>query len=923
MQTTPNNKRNAPNQRGHRASFNSTGSPQCATSTPPPAQKPKRRVVPISLSTGAAGSNSSVSTATFSGTNTVAKSFNSPAFCSDNNLVGIGEDADMSRDMLRTHKAAIVRDFQESSSNVAASSAVPVVEPEGVCIDLQLVTARPLLTKVAAIYAALLEQPVTAMHSLNEIAYLLNLLNAKYALLLQPCDEMGSGAAEPAGDYVAQLFRNPHNCVCFGIDVLRRQQHVLIVLDLATLQVLLQNERLLQLADAPLAARLQRVYDRRLHRKTLSADAAAPNDVPTANAALLNVSYQQDIDTKPNFPTLREFGAFNKQRDQFYAILRVWQAQHYIPSWSASAELGAKVLALLRIDEHPVTMHHLAKLFVSQLLLTATFDVSGAADLHALLPNTDASKLSKLQQRLHAPSQFSTDYTFPGQQAFFREFLQLAAYHHVFVVQLRIVLIAELLELNDSTYEALNVSAVAAEPLNDSHTPEYAVRADAIIKMRVLARFIGLLTAQPHEYAGLRCPEVDQRQVLLRNQTVPDFDVQRILVRSVLGHRLLVVVPWLVQYLAMLDVVTLRLAYFGELLALLAELQSWCADGRLPVARTSQFIVQSCVGWLFDQPQVPAEYQSFRHSADRQQRTGTLAASLMRGAGRRMHAVQVLVPADMMVELGATDDCAVLTVTGVSADVAGQLQCTLRRMDVANTVAADESHPVCAKPLTERLDDLEATLAAIEPMEDILTAACPFLADFRVSIMPPKTLSKTISRSGRYRHITTKTAELSAGPTAGSPAGSQTPAAAQPQNSQTVLAEAFLHSQSLSVRRTVDFCTERTVSAVIKDFQVERIVPMRAQVVALLHSRAAACADLDDARRTLHEAYTAALRELRVQWSQHMHAAIADRAERALDALLPNETTTAVRQVCVGMVKRRAAAKTEDWAAANFAGIGE
>jgi codanin-1 len=34
------------------------------------------------------------------------------------------------------------------------------------------------------------------------------------------------------------------------------------------------------------------------------------------------VFYQQETDNRDNFPSDREFGAFKKQRDMFYAILR-------------------------------------------------------------------------------------------------------------------------------------------------------------------------------------------------------------------------------------------------------------------------------------------------------------------------------------------------------------------------------------------------------------------------------------------------------------------------------------------------------------------------------------------------------------------------------------------------------------------------
>lgn len=74
------------------------------------------------------------------------------------------------------------------------------------------------------------------------------------------------------------------------------------------------------------------------------------------------------------------------------------------------------------------------------------------------LPNIDLSKLSKLRQRLVAPSQFSTQYLFPGNQTFFRDFIICCDFHMMFMEQLKIALISELLQMNDSSMETLSIA---------------------------------------------------------------------------------------------------------------------------------------------------------------------------------------------------------------------------------------------------------------------------------------------------------------------------------------------------------------------------------------------------------------------------------------------------------------------------------
>lgn len=284
-------------------------------------------------------------------------------------------------------------------------------------------------------------------------------------------------------------------------------------------------------------------------------------------------------------------------------------------------------------------------------------------------------------------------------------------------------------------------------------------------------------------------------------QISPEFNVKDILLKSILDQKLLVVIPWLVQYMSMLDFVTLRLEYYKEVFELLFEIYILSSENAsIPITATSLFIVKSCLGWLFEQPNVPDEYFTYR-----QNRKPSVFLHNLAQPSNQLQFVQILVPRSMLTHFVGSD----LWVANYEHDAdQKELRCTLRQTGL---VGVDEkgirSTLVRSNSSTNTTRD--------EPVEAILTAACPFLADFRVSIMPQKH-SKTVSRTGRFRHITTKTAE---------PQTTAVPVSAK--CSQTSLSEAFLHSQSLSVRRTVDFVIERTVSAVIKDYQVEHLLPLK------------------------------------------------------------------------------------------------
>lgn len=87
------------------------------------------------------------------------------------------------------------------------------------------------------------------------------------------------------------------------------------------------------------------------------------------------------------------------------------------------------------------------------------------------LPNIDLTKLSKLRQRLVAPSIFSTQYLFPGSQMFFRDFIVASENHQIFIEQLKAVLIHELIQMDSSTYDVFNISDA-----ENSNRSEYVVR---------------------------------------------------------------------------------------------------------------------------------------------------------------------------------------------------------------------------------------------------------------------------------------------------------------------------------------------------------------------------------------------------------------------------------------------------------------
>lgn len=318
--------------------------------------------------------------------------------------------------------------------------------------------------------------------------------------------------------------------------------------------------------------------------------------------------------------------------------------------------------------------------------------------------------------------------------------------------------------------------------------------------------------------------------------------MKSILLKAIAERKLIVTVPWLVQYLAMLDGISLRLSYYKELFDLLYELYLRTnayeveSEKRLLVTPTSKFIIRACLGWLFEHPNIPEEYLSYR-----QERRSLLSVD------EKLYQYKKI---ELLVEKTTAEEMEIskaLILTKVDEHAGGVLKCEVKP---AKDLPNDPQALVRPNVTTTKNESL-----SLNPLlESILNAACPFLADFRVSMMPSK-VEKTVSRSGRYRHITTKYS------------GSSTIAAHQKTtNNQHRLLEAFLQSQSLSVRRTVEFVIERASSAAIKDFQVAHLLPGRKKITEQIATIQAE--SIPQATKQIYMLCSTALADINARWDE-------------------------------------------------------
>lgn len=287
-------------------------------------------------------------------------------------------------------------------------------------------------------------------------------------------------------------------------------------------------------------------------------------------------------------------------------------------------------------------------------------------------------------------------------------------------------------------------------------------------------------------------------------------------------------IPWLVEYLAMLDFITIRLDYYRELFQLLytVYMKVNIVNDRvsLCVMPTSKFIIRACLGWLFEHPEIPEDYYNLNNK----------------------------------------------------------------------TVAL------------KAIENVTPAVAQLNPyLETILNAACPFLADFRVSMMPQRT-TKAVSRTGRYRHITTKFQDKAV--------AQQT----KVQDNKERLIQAFLAHQTVSVRKIVEFTIDRVASAVVKDFQVKHLLTTRKEAKLEVEQLLPSINNSDALVKKMIEVFQEHLKQLQSQWIEASAENCKARVVSAFDTFLPIETLEDVKKTLVNITIDKTSEKLHEWRSTNL-----
>ena len=319
---------------------------------------------------------------------------------------------------------------------------------------------------------------------------------------------------------------------------------------------------------------------------------------------------------RSNFPNNASFHDFKKQRDKFYTLIRKWGESNKCKDFQFETSLGSEVEKVMAMYQHPVNFYHFSKLFLAQLLAMCRGDImTGDDQLMAELRRTDLAKYKKLAQRLMTPGRCGGPCpapAFSGAAEFFRDFL-LCCHSPKFVRHLTDLVVSEVRRLDQAVLD-VGEEAVVEDSIG-WNTSEAFVLVDqfqeTLVTLRILGKFLGFLESFPYSCDDLT-PDLTPDQIscslAVRHGRAPTLDVAGCVTAASSGGRLVLTLPWVVEFVSQLDPAAHQLQYYSDLYLQLAVIYQTRLSPVSPLCspNTAHFL-STYLGWLFENKSFPRE----------------------------------------------------------------------------------------------------------------------------------------------------------------------------------------------------------------------------------------------------------------------------------------------------------------------------
>ncbi|XP_039993857.1 codanin-1 isoform X2 [Xiphias gladius] len=421
-------------------------------------------------------------------------------------------------------------------------------------------------------------------------------------------DEQGSLCAVNSDVLERCYLRQVHNCVYFAVKVLENQFQLVAHLDKCTLRLLAENERVSSFSP-DLRERLTQAQDRSTAKLS-----------PSVSTFVHSVPFRPATDNRSNFGSDKAFHTFKKQRDIFYEVLREWEDFHSEQGWNFDAALGSRIRGMMSQLTSAGNHSHFARLFLKQLVqmckgprVNSSPGDTPDTDLLGMLGADSLGRLKRLEERLIQPHGVVSPCpppSFPGYQEFFRDFLQTASCCQL-NQHLQDSLCQQLLQLDEVFILSPPASTGEGEEEGDGDMEQQDEKqrfTSVLLLARLLAKFLGFISFLPYQTSERPSREIQEAAIALRSKSVPVLDVCAVLSNSMKRRRTILTVPWLVEFLSMLDFISPLLLCYRTALGTLLLLYRRMLLGRCEdMCYLNKLLMVSVLGWLFQIPVIPED----------------------------------------------------------------------------------------------------------------------------------------------------------------------------------------------------------------------------------------------------------------------------------------------------------------------------
>ncbi|XP_020649345.3 codanin-1 [Pogona vitticeps] len=526
------------------------------------------------------------------------------------NLISSSGSLQEEREMLKKERSKLLHQTSTLaglSSDSGSSAKSPIGLNGSLLTENQLVTSadvskvscRKQLQQLAQLYSLCISENLVPNIFL-EFFFVLQLLTAKGTSSVEDEGSNPDVTEEYKDAVERQYFCSIHNCVYFAVQVLDHHFVIVSHLEKGTLKLLAENERIA--AFSPV-----------LHeRLTIAYESSTAKISLLLPSCVQSVSFQPETDNRSNFSSDKAFHIFKKQRDIFYELLREWEDNSEKPGWDFEKCLGDRIRVMMAHLSAASTYSHFARLFQKQLLQMCKGPVGGGTswgdapdqDVLNMLGSGNLSRLKRLQERFLVPQSIKGPCpppSFPGCQQFFRDFI-LSAGSYQFNQHLMDSLCLQILELD-------GLALVEHEPSDRDAMGEQDEKkhfSAVLMSLRLLAKFFGFLVFLPYRTSEPVTGDLLESAVALRNQIHPVLDVLKLLRQSIQKQCTVLTVPWIVEFLSLMDYIAPFLDYYGKIFTLLVQLyRCLLLSEEKGMCFLNKLLILAVLGWLFQVPTVP------------------------------------------------------------------------------------------------------------------------------------------------------------------------------------------------------------------------------------------------------------------------------------------------------------------------------